>query len=680
MNQNNPLLTSFGTPEETIPFNKVDTAHYQPAIEQALTEAREDIEAIKNNNAAPDFENTIEALEAAGRRLNNLSSVFFSLNNADTNEEMQQIARNLSPQLTEFSSDIILDETLFQKVKTVWQQRDNFQLSPEQRTLLRNNWLSFSRNGSGLSDEKKQELRDINKKLSDLSLTFGEHVLADTNNYQLEIKDESRLSGLPTAVVAQAAERAKEAGKENSWLFTLHFPVYVAVMTYADDRDLREELLKAFASKGMRSNENNNEEIVKEISRLRHQRANLLGYDTHAHYVLEERMAGSPEKVFSFLKELEGYALPVANDEKAELQDFANSRGLTGELQRWDSSYYSEKLKQEKFQLDDELLKPFFELDKVVQGVYEVAKRLYGLQFTEASDIDVYHKDVTAYRVHDADGKMMGIFYTDFFPRAGKRDGAWMTVFREQYEEHFKDIRPHVSIVCNFTEPTADTPSLLTFNEVSTLFHEFGHALHGLLAEGKYQSLSGTNVYWDFVELPSQLMENWLFEKDCLDLFAKHYQTGEAIPAQYIKSIKESANFQNGMQTIRQIGLGLIDFGWHATDTSAIENVEQYELALTENTRLLPHVSGTSTSCQFSHIFQGGYSAGYYSYKWAEVLDADAFDFISQKGIFDQPTAALFRKHVLSAGGSEHPMTLYKRFRGQEPELEPLLRRGGLLK
>ena len=678
---NNPLLEKFNTPFGTPPFERLKNEHFIPAIKTAIEAGKEDILKITANQEKPDFENTIEALERSGELVGSVSSIFFNLNSAETNDEIQAIAREISPLLSEFSNDIMLDEALFQRVKAVNDDVNNKKnLTAEGKTLLEKTYKSFVRNGANLSDPDKKKLREIDKELSQLSLEFGEHVLKETNSYTIELTDENDLSGLPDHVIEAAALTAKEMGKEGSWVFTLQYPSYIPFMTYADNRELREKLNLAFGSKAFKGDENDNKNVILKKVKLRQERANLLGYKSHADFVLEERMAESPSKVMEFLDNLLQHAKPVAENEVQELTTYAKSVGGPEKLEKWDFAYYSEKLKKEKFAIDDEMLKPYFKLENVIEGVFEVAERLYGLKFKPLKDVEVYHPDVKVFEVLDEENRHTAVFYADFFPRPGKRNGAWMTSFRDQKKVDGVDIRPHVSIVCNFTKPTESKPSLLTFNEVTTLFHEFGHALHGILANGRYESISGTHVYWDFVELPSQVLENWVYEKESLDLFARHYETGEAIPVDLIKKIKASANFMEAYQTVRQIGLAKLDMGWHVEKAYEVEDVSKYEHELLKETDILPAVAGTNTSCSFSHIFQGGYSSGYYSYKWAEVLDADAFEFFLEKGIFNKDTADLFKKHILSAGGSEHPMELYKRFRGKEPSPEALLRRTGMLK
>ncbi|MDX5348831.1 MAG: M3 family metallopeptidase [Hymenobacteraceae bacterium] len=675
----NPLLAPFNTPYGTAPFHLIKPQHYLPAIEKSIELAKQEIEEIKSNKAQPTFSNTIEALEQSGELLDQVSQIFFNLNSAETNDEIQQLARQISPLLSAYGNDVMLDEHLFKRVKQVWDNHNPEELTAEQRTLLDKTYKSFVRNGANLSDEDKNRLREIDEQLSRLSLEFGEHVLAETNAYELVIENEEELKGLPESVREAAALTAKEKGYEGKWMFTLHFPSYFPFITYSENRELREKLYCAYNSRGYKNNENDNREVVKQIVKLRYERALLLGYQSHADFVLEERMAENPEKVKSFLNNLLHHARPRALQELKELTAFAKEQQGPDLLQRWDTSFYAEKLKKKYFAIDDELLKPFFQLERVVEGVFALAGKLYGLTFKENKEIPVYHPDVKVYEVEDEKGGLVGIFYADFFPRAGKRNGAWMTSFRSQRKKNGEEQRPHVAIVCNFTKPTQTKPSLLTFNEVKTLFHEFGHALHGLLAEGTYASLSGTSVYWDFVELPSQVLENWTYQKECLDLFARHYQTGELIPEEIMQKIKDSANFMVAYATLRQLGLARLDMAWHDSDPKNIQDVGQFEQDVLEETDLLPPVYGTNISCAFSHIFQGGYSSGYYSYKWAEVRDADAFEFFQETGVFNKETAMLFRQHILSAGGSEHPMELYKRFRGKEPSPEALLRRTGLL-
>lgn len=674
MAQTNPLLAPF----ENAPFSKIKTEHFQPAIEVSIDLARKEIDAITASKDAPNFENTIEALEFAGSKLDRITSIFFNLNSAETNDEIQQLAQEISPVLTDFRNDIIQNAQLFERVKQVYDQQDQLDLSIEQSTLLEKKYKMFTRNGANLPDDKKLELRELDKKLAALSLSFGENVLAETNRYELHLTDEKDLEGLPKGVISAAKMLAKSKNKEG-WIFNLHYPSYLPFMKYAKNRKLRKEMAIAFGAKGFHNDKYDNQENVLQIVRLRYQKAKLLGYATYAHFQLEERMAETPEKVNSFMHELLEKAKPAAEREFKELEEFAKDLEGIEKLQKWDAAYFGEKLKQKLFDLDDEQLKPYFELNNAIQGVFMVAERLYGLKFKEVFDVDTYHPEVKTYKVIDENGKDVSLFYADFHPREGKRGGAWMTSYKPQYRKSEKNERPHISIVCNFTKPTEDEPSLLTFNEVTTLFHEFGHALHGMLANTIYPSISGTNVFWDFVELPSQVLENWCYEKEALELFAKHYETGEVIPDELIQKIKKSATFHEGMATLRQLSFGMLDMSWHSINPSKVENVKEHEEKAFASTQLYPDVKENCMSTSFSHIFQGGYAAGYYSYKWAEVLDADTFEYFSEKGIFDRETAQKFRDTILSQGGTEHPLTLYKRFRGKEAEPEALLRRAGLL-
>ena len=672
------LTQHFNTKYDTAPFSQIKLEDYKPAFIENIASAKAEIDAIISNVESPTFRNTIEALDFSGNALDRLSSIFFNLNSAETSDEMQKIAQEVTPLLTEFSNDITLNANLFLRVKSVFEQKESLTLTPEQGTLLDKKFKNFSRNGALLSDEKKIRLREIDTELAKIKLTYGENVLAETNNYELIITDEADLKGLPEGAIEAAKLLAQSKNKEG-WVFTLDFPSYIPFVTYADNRELRKEIAIAAGKKAFKNNEYDNQENVMRIATLRYERANLLGYETHSHFVLEERMAQNPEKVKSFLDDLLVKAKPAAEKEFAELTAFAEELDGIDHLEKWDGAYYSEKLKQKLFNLDDEKLKPYFQLEKVLNGAFIVAQKLYGISFTEIFDIDKYHDEVTTYEVKDENNQLVAIFYADFFPRKGKRNGAWMTSFKSQYIRNGVNERPHISNVCNFTKPTETKPSLLTFNEVTTLFHEFGHGLHGMLANTTYPSLSGTSVYWDFVELPSQIMENWCYEPEALALFANHYQTGEIIPQEFVEKIKESASFQEGMATLRQISFGLLDMAFHSNNPNGITNVKAFEKAVFDSTTLFPDVAENCMSVSFSHIFQGGYSSGYYSYKWAEVLDADAFAYFQEKGIFDKEVATKFKDNILSKGGTEQPMLLYKRFRGQEPSPEALLKRAGLL-
>ena len=671
------LTHHFNTKYDTAPFSKIKNNDFLPAFQNAITSAKAEIDAIVFNTEKPTFKNTIEALAFSGDRLDRISSIFFNLNSAETSDEMQKIAQEVSPLLSEFGNDVRLNAALFAKVKAVYEQKETLNLDPEQTTLLDKKYKSFSRNGANLSDDKKTILREIDKELSKLSLQFGENVLAETQAFQMHLTDEKDLAGLPEGTIEAARSLAKSLEKEG-WIFTLDHPSYLPFVTYADNRELRKKMAIAFGARAFQNNEFDNQAIVLKIAKLRFDRAQLLGYATHAHFVLEERMAENPENVLRFLDDLLVKAKPAAQKEFAELTAFAKKIDGIEQLEKWDGAYYSEKLKQQLFNLDDETLKPYFQLEKVLDGAFTVAQKLYGITFEEIFDIDKYHDEVKTYEVKDEENQLVAIFYVDFFPRKGKRNGAWMTSFKSQYVKKGLNERPHISNVCNFTKPTETKPSLLTFNEVTTLFHEFGHGLHGMLANTTYPSLSGTSVYWDFVELPSQIMENWCYEPEALALFAYHYQTGEMIPMELVHKIKESASFQEGIATMRQLSFGLLDMGWHGKDPTNIKDIKAFETEQFLATQLYPEVKENAMSTAFSHIFQGGYSSGYYSYKWAEVLDADAFAYFQEKGIFNKEVATKFKDNVLSKGGTEHPMTLYKRFRGQEPKPDALLKRAGL--
>ena len=673
------LNNKFDTLYNTAPFSKIKDDHFLPAFVKAIEKAKAEIDDITSSSETPNFQNTIETLEFSGEELDRISSIFFNLNSAETNAKIQKIAQEVSPLLSEFSNDITLNEDLFKRVKTVYDQKESLNLSTEQKTLLDKKYKGFARNGANLSEEKKKQLREIDKQLSKLKLKFGENVLAETNRFELHLTNESDVSGLPEGA-KEAAQQLAESKDKQGWLITLDYPSYIPFMTYANNRELRQKLALAAGKKGFHNDKLDNQDNVLKIASLRKERANLLGYKTHAHFVLEERMAKTPDAVAHFLNELLEKAKPAAEKEFKKLTQFANDLDGIETLQKWDGAYYSEKLKQKLFNLDDEQLKPYFKLENVIDGAFTIAERLYDLKFERITNIDTYHKDVMTYKVSDTEGNLVSIFYADFFPREGKRNGAWMTVYKPQYVKNGVNDRPHISIVCNFTKPTKTKPSLLSFNEVTTLFHEFGHALHGMLANTTYPSLSGTSVFWDFVELPSQMLENWCYEKEALELFATHYETGEVIPMALIEKIKASATFHEGMQTLRQISFGLLDMSWHGNESPEdITAVKAHETEAFAGTKLYPDVAENCMSTSFSHIFQGGYSSGYYSYKWAEVLDADAFEYFLEAGVFDKEVAKKFKDNVLSQGGTEDPMVLYKRFRGKAPRPDALLKRAGLI-
>jgi peptidyl-dipeptidase Dcp len=675
----NVLNDAFTTPFATVPFDKISEDDFIPAMVAAIEQGKKEIEDICYNSAPPDYQNTIVALEQAGEHITRISKIIFHLNSAETNPEIQKNVRVISPMLTEFNNDITMNSVLFARIKQVWHQRGEFDLDTEDMMLLEKTYKRFNRNGANLSDEDKDTLRAINKELADLTISFSENVLNETNEFTLHVTEIDDLDGLPPFVVEAAELTAQRLGLQG-WVFTLQAPSYSPFMQYAANRKLREKMFRAFNSRCAKGNKFDNQELLHKIVHLRYDKAQLLGYETWADYVLEERMAHSKETVFDFLHKLKSYALPAAEKEMEELTAYAKSHGFEeDQLQRWDVLYYTEKLKKEKYQINDEILKPYFKLENVLDGLFKVAHHLYGLTFKRNMQIAGWHEDVVAYEVSDETGKLMAIWYGDYFPRSGKRAGAWNNNLRAQRVENGIDIRPHVVNVCNFSKPTETKPSLLTYVEVVTLFHEFGHALHDILSEGKYSSISGTSVLWDFVELPSQLMENFVTETEVLKLFAKHYQTGEILPDEWIHKIKESATFMTGINAIRQLSLGLIDMYWHAfkpTDKSVFELEKEADITHT----LYPETEGFSVSPAFSHIFAGGYSAGYYSYKWSEVLDADAFDLFKQKGIFNKEVSTSFRQNILSKGGSEKPIELYIKFRGRQPNPEAMLRRSGLMK
>ena len=680
MNENqNPFLSEYHTPHQTVPFHLIRTEHFEPAILQGMEEHDREIAAIIANPDEPTFENTIEALELSGERLDRVTTVFGNLLSAETNDDMQAIAERIMPKLSEHSNNITLNEQLFARIKHVYQHTDKEALSNEQRMLLQNTYDGFIRSGANLTDEQKERFRQISAEMSVLTLNFSQNNLKETNAYELQL-NESQLGGLPESTLEAYAQTAREKGKEGH-IVTLHAPSFVPFMKYSTERSLRQQLYMAYNTQCMKDNEHNNEEIVKKLVNLRLERAQLLGFQTAADFVLTRRMAENSANVYRLLDQLLEAYTPTALREVEEVKTLAReTEGEDFELMPWDWAFYSEKLKQKKFDLDEEALRPYFELNNVIEGVFGLATRLYGIAFAENKNVSTYHEDVKAYDVTDKDGTFLAVLYADFHPRAGKRSGAWMTSYKEQWKDaQGNDSRPHISVVMNFTKPTADKPALLSFGEVNTFLHEFGHALHGILADSRYRSLSGTNVYWDFVELPSQIMENFAIEKDFLNTFAKHYQTGETIPEELVQRIVDAANFNVAYACLRQLSFGYLDMAWYTRTTPFEGNVRTYEKQAWAKTQVLPSVEETCMTVQFSHIMSGGYSAGYYSYKWAEVLDADAFALFQEKGIFNPEVANSFRTHVLSKGGTEHPMTLYKRFRGQEPGIGALLKRNGII-
>ena len=672
----NPLIDFPQTPFGSLAFDAIEPAHFMPAAEHWMNVARERISAITENTDTPTFGNTLVPLEFASKELGVVSSCFFNLNSAETNEDIQTIARELSPKLTLFNNETLLNESLFVRIKAVWEIREQEQLDAESARLLKETYEGFVRNGALLEGQQRESLKSISEKLSKLSLSFGENVLKETQAFELHVADAEELAGLPEATIASAAALAGEKGKKG-YVFGLDMPTYISIMKYADNAALREEMYRAYGTRAAKENECNNEQNIQELVNTRLAKAQLLGFDSHAALTLSKRMAKTPETVLSFLDDLKALAKPAAEKDLKAVQEFASAAGHQGEVKPWDFSYWSEKLKKATLNLDDNLLKPYFKIENVLAGVFEISAKLYGLSFKKNDDIATYHEDVDAYEVYDKDGEFLSLLYTDFFPRAGKRAGAWMTSYRSMYTLEGEVVRPHISIVCNFTKPTADKPSLLTFNEVTTLFHEFGHALHGMMARGTYPSLTGTSVYWDFVELPSQILENWCYEPEALALFAKHYETGELLPKEYVDRIVESQQFMEGYATLRQLNFGYLDMTYHGRREPMEGSVADFERSATADTQLFSPVEGTLSSTAFSHIFQGGYSAGYYSYKWAEVLDADAFERFKQEGIFSAAAADGFAE-ILSSGGTVAPDELFKKFRGRDPKVDALLKRAGI--
>ncbi|WP_304251901.1 M3 family metallopeptidase [Parabacteroides gordonii] len=675
----NPFFFRYNTPFDTPPFNEIKTEHYEPAFDEGIKQLDSEVQAIANETQPATFENTIVALERSGKLLNKVSSAFFNVLHAEADDEMMEISQRISPKLSESSNNIFLNEKLFARVKDVYEQKDKLNLSTEDAKLLEETFESFSVRGANLNPEDKEKYRKLSTDLSILSLTFDQNALKDKNRYELLLTDEKDLSGLPESIREAAAHRAKEKGKEG-WLFNLTAPSYVPFMRYADSRKLREAMYREYMSVGNKGDEYDNKEIIRQIVNIRLEIARLMGYNTYAEYSLKHTMAKNPATVYNLLDQLLAAYKPVAINEYNAVQGFAmgtEKENIT--VMPWDWSYYSEKLKDIRFDVNDEMTRPYFELNNVKKGVFGLATQLYGITFKENKEIPVYHPEVDAYEVYDADGKFLSILYTDFHPRDGKQSGAWMNSIKEQqHEADGKDSRPQIIIVMNFTRPTETKPSLLTFDEVNTLLHEFGHALHGMFAEGKYASLSGTNVYRDFVELPSQLMENWLTEKEFLDQIAVHYETGEKIPQELIRKLVDASNFNTGYFCCRQLSFGLLDMAWHTQTVPFEGDVIAFEKQAWAQTVIVPEVPGTLMSSSFGHIFSGGYAAGYYGYKWAEVLDADAFSVFKEAGIFNRETARSFRENILSKGGTEDPAILYKRFRGQEPTIDALLIRNGI--
>ena len=674
----NPFLTAYHTPFETIPFHLIKTEHFEPAIEEGMKVHNQEVDAIIHCPDEPTFHNTIVALEKSGSLLDRVSTVFGNLLSAETSDELEAIAERVMPRLSEHSNNISLNEKLFARIKQVYDETDKEALTPEERMLLQNTYNGFIRSGANLAPEQKERFRQLSAELSVLTLKFSQNNLKETNRYELLLTPE-QTDGLPQSALDAYAQAAKDKNKDG-YLVTLHAPSFVPFMKYSTHRALRQQLYMAYNTQCTHEDEFNNLEIVQKLVNLRLERAQLLGFDTVADYVLSRRMAENSTNVYKLLNELLEAYTPTAHQEVEEVKNLAKElEGEDFELMPWDWAYYSEKLKEKKFNLNEEELRPYFELKNVIQGVFGLATQLYGITFEENPDIPVYHPDVKAYEVHDKDGSFLAVLYTDFHPRASKRSGAWMTSYKEQWKDEKGNSRPHVSVTMNFTKPSEDKPALLTFSEVNTFLHEFGHALHGMFADTTYQSMSGTNVYWDFVELPSQIMENFAIEKDFLNTFAKHYQTGENIPEEMIQRIVDASNFNVAYACLRQLSFGLLDMAWYTRTEPFEGDVRSYEKKAWEKAQVLPGIEETCMTVQFSHIMAGGYAAGYYSYKWAEVLDADAFSLFQEKRIFDAATATSFRENVLSKGGTEHPMVLYKRFRGQEPSINALLKRNGII-
>lgn len=676
----NPFLKEYDTPFGIPPFDQIKPAHFMPAVMQGIEENNREVDAIVNDKTAPDFENTIARLDRSGQALRKVTMVFHNLNSSNTNPEIQAIAKEMAPVLSAHYDNISLNQKLFNRISAVYKNQDKMNLNPEQRRLLTETYKDFTRGGANLDEKAKQRFREINSRLSVLTLQFGENVLKETNNYKLVVENKKDLAGLPQNLIDQAGETASKAGMQGKWVFTLHNPSVMPFLQFADNRKLREEIYRAYSNRGNQNNEFDNKEIIKEITALRLERARLLGYESHAAYVLEENMAANPANVTKLLDQLWIPAARRAKAEAAELQSLVDREGGNFKLEPWDWRYYTEKLRLEKYNLSDEELKPYFQLENVKKGIFMVANRLYGLTFQELTNVPVYHPDTKAYEVTDADGSHLGILFMDFHPRESKRGGAWMSSYRKQYiDETGKNIRPVITVVCNFSKPTSTTPALLTFDETSTLFHEFGHALHGLLSNSTYYSLTGTAVPRDFVELPSQIMENWAAEPEVLKLFATHYKTGEVIPDSLITKLQNTKVFNQGFETTEYLAASFLDLAYHNLTDANITDINEFEKKFTDSLGLAPQITIRYKSTYFNHIFSGGYSSGYYSYIWAAILDSDAFEAFKEKGLFDQATATSFRKNILERGGTEDPMVLYKTFRGADPDIKPLLKKRGLL-
>lgn len=674
----NPFFSEWTTPFGVPPFDLIETDDYLPAFKTAFEDQDAEIESITSTGEAATFENTIEALDRSGESLKRVGNVFSNLNSANTNDTLQAIAKEVAPLKSAHADNIKLNDALFERVKVVYDQKENLDLTTEQQMLLTKTYEQFVRGGANLPADQKERFREINSRLSVLSLQFRENQLAETNSFKLVIDTKDDLSGLPESVVAAAAETASEMEMDGKWVFTIHKPSLIPFITYADKRDLREYLFKGYINRGNNNNDNDNKAILNEMVNLRHERAQMLGFNNHAAFVLDNNMAKTPEKVYELIGNLMSAALPVAKEEASALQAMIDAEGGDFKLEPWDWWYYAEKLKKEKYAFDDEALRPYFKLENVKHGVFDVSNKLYGLSFVERNDLPVYHPDAETYEVKEADGSTIGVLYIDFFPRESKRGGAWMTSFRKQYIENGENVIPIIQVVCNFSKPTADTPALLSYDEALTLFHEFGHALHGLLSDCNYITLSGTSVPRDFVELPSQIMENWGGDPEVLTMYALHYQTGEPIPDALLQKMKEAGNFNQGFTTVEFMSAALLDMDWHTITEKQDFDVLEFESKSMQNMQMIPEIVVRYRSPYFAHIFAGGYSAGYYSYAWAEVLEADAFEAFKENGIFDKETADAFRNNILSKGGTDDPMKLYVQFRGQEPTVDAMLKRKGL--
>ncbi len=673
----NPFYSEFDTPFGVPPFDKIELRHYLPAFKKGIEQHQQEIRDIAENPASPTFENTLVAMEKSGKLLTRVERVFDNMRSANTSDELQAIDQEVTPLLSRHEDNILLNEKLFARIKSIYRQKDQLNLSSEQHMLLEKYYQDFVRGGANLSTEKKAELRKINEELSLLSLKFGENVLKENNKFELVIENEADLAGLPAGAIQGAAEAAAERGHEGQWVFTLHKPSMIPFLQFSEKRDLREKIFKAYINRGDHNDELDNKKILSKMAALRVKRAYLLGYETHADFVLARNMAKKPENVYNRLNQLWKPALAMAKKEASMMQEIIHREGHNFKLQPWDWWYYAEKVKKEKYDLEDEAIRPYFQLENVRKGAFAVANKLYGITFTERTDIPKYHPDVQAFEVKEADGSHIGILYTDYFPRTSKRGGAWMNEYRGQARVD-GDIKPIVCNVGNFSKPTGDKPALLSLDETLTLFHEFGHALHGLLSDGTYPRLTGTSVPRDFVELPSQIMENWALEPEVLKMYARHYKTGEVIPDALIKKIKESGKFNQGFATVEYLAASFLDMDWHTLKTTEPQDPVRFENESLKRIGLIPEIVVRYRSPYFRHIFAGGYSSGYYSYIWAEVLDADAFQAFRETSLFDQKTAAAFRKNILAAGGTQDPMTLYLNFRGKEPSIEPLLVKRGL--